>query len=278
MNSDLERYVKEAKNGNLAALDQLVKHIKDNIYGLAFRMLGHPEDAEDQTHEILIKVITHLSSFREESAFTTWVYRIACNHLISKQSKVKSELTFESFGELIANMTEQAPTLEASDPERSALLEETRLSCLQAMLSCLDKESRLIFILSESYGVTSQEGALILDITPDAYRARLSRGKKLLQQFMDQRCGLINKNNSCQCHQPAAIRLQHQSGVKSSISCSAQLSSKKGRAELLAQLDEFEEIERVIAMFRLYPEYDSPDSFSHIVSNLMESGRYQVLN
>ncbi|GAK86216.1 RNA polymerase sigma-54 factor RpoN [Vibrio ponticus] len=146
------------------------------------------------------------------------------------------------------------------------------------MLSCLDKESRLIFILSESYGVTSQEGALILDITPDAYRARLSRGKKLLQQFMEQRCGLVNKNNSCQCHQPAAIRLQHQSGVKSSISCSAQLSSKKGRDELLAQLDEFEEIERVIAMFRLYPEYDSPDSFSHIVSNLMESGRYQVLN
>ena len=82
MSSILEQDVRLAKNGDKEALDAIICGIKDNIYGLAMRMLRHPEDAEDQTQEILIKVITHLSDFREESAFSTWVYQIACNHLL----------------------------------------------------------------------------------------------------------------------------------------------------------------------------------------------------
>lgn len=50
-------------------------------------MLGNPDDAEDETQEILLKVITHLSSYREESAFSSWVYRIACNHLLTERKR-----------------------------------------------------------------------------------------------------------------------------------------------------------------------------------------------
>lgn len=279
MSLNLEQQVKLAKEGNKAALEAIVNSIKSSVYGLSLRMLGHPEDAEDQTQEILIKVITNLSNFREESAFKTWVYKIASNHLLTKQKQfnARPELTFESFGEIIGSMTEHAPTLEASNPERTVLLEETRLGCMQAALSCLDKEVRIAMILTESYGVTSKEGAFILGITPEAYRARLSRSKKSLQEFMTQHCGLVRKDNACQCHQPAAIRLSQNNQANTDTFVIREIATH-GRATLLAKLDELSEIDRTIAMFRRYPEYQTPDSFLTIVSTLISSGAYSVFN
>lgn len=76
MASNLEQYVRQANNGNRQALETVVSKISDKIYGLALRMLNDLQDAEDETQEILIKVITHLSDYREESAFSSWVYRV----------------------------------------------------------------------------------------------------------------------------------------------------------------------------------------------------------
>ena len=73
MEPAIETMVEQAKEGHKDALEALIRSIQDRIYGLSIRMLYHPADAEDATQEILIKVITHLDSFRGESAFTTWV-------------------------------------------------------------------------------------------------------------------------------------------------------------------------------------------------------------
>ncbi|WP_419535052.1 RNA polymerase sigma factor [Endozoicomonas sp.] len=280
MSLNLEQYVKLAKNGDQEALDAIICSIKENIYGLALRMLNHPEDAEDQTHEILIKVITHLSDFREESRFNTWVYQIACNHLLTKRKyqSTHPELTFDSLGEIISTVTIDAPPLEVSDPERGLLLEEVRLKCMQGALTCLEKDVRVAFILGETYGVTSKEGAFILGITPEAFRTRLSRGRKSLQKFMTNNCGLVNKKNTCQCHQHAARAIKQGKTVSEKDTILIKEVADTGRSALLAHLDEFSEIDRAIEMFRQYPEYQSPDSFSHIISGLIGSGRYNVFN
>jgi len=100
MASNLEHYASQAKNGNRRALETVVRRIQDKIYGLSLRMLGKPEDAEDETQEILIKIITHLSDFREESAFSSWVYRIACNHLLTTISPgISASRLFQKYHE-----------------------------------------------------------------------------------------------------------------------------------------------------------------------------------
>lgn len=73
----METKVIRAQAGNRQALETIVEGIQGKVYELALRMLGHPSDAEDAAQEILIKVITRMGSFRGESAFYTWVYRIA---------------------------------------------------------------------------------------------------------------------------------------------------------------------------------------------------------
>src|ERR671921_1505843 len=86
----LEELVSAARDGDARALERLVRAIHDRIYRLALRMTGRPPDAEDATQEILIRVITRLSTFRGEAAFTTWVHRIAVNYLLDR-SKSSAE-------------------------------------------------------------------------------------------------------------------------------------------------------------------------------------------
>jgi RNA polymerase sigma factor (sigma-70 family) len=85
--SSFERLVNLAKEGQKSALEELVRRIQGRIYGLALRALFLPADAQDATQEILIKIITHLDSFKGESKFTSWCFRIAANHLISTHKR-----------------------------------------------------------------------------------------------------------------------------------------------------------------------------------------------
>jgi RNA polymerase sigma factor (sigma-70 family) len=280
MGSNLEQYVRHAKNGDRQALEKLVCHIQDKIFGLALRMLNDPQDAEDEAQEILIKVITHLSDFREESAFSSWVYRIACNHLLTMRNRrsERTQMTFDFLKEMSSAPSENSHHLTVSGPERDVLLEEVRLGCMQGVLSCLEKEMRIVFILGDLFGVTSQEGAFILGISPEAFRKRLSRGRKLMQNFMMKHCGLVDKNNACRCHKNASIYLEQDQdlanlGKKFIVKKEA---AAKSRAEAVAHLKELSEIDRTVAMYRRYPEYQSPESFVNIAKDLINSRKYSI--
>ena len=128
MPDDLEALVALARDGDRESLERLVDCIQRPVYNLALRTLWHPEDAQDATQEILIRVITHLGSFRGDSRFMTWVFRVAANHLITaRQSRVEAQAyTFDRFS---ANCTTVSPRL------------ETKASGLQ-IRRCCSKKSR----------------------------------------------------------------------------------------------------------------------------------------
>src|SRR6516164_3119212 len=75
--------VERAKNGDRRALEELVLRHQAWVYNIAIRMVFHPQDAEEVTQEVLVKVITKLSTFKGESKFRTWLYRIAANHVLN---------------------------------------------------------------------------------------------------------------------------------------------------------------------------------------------------
>ena len=124
MNTTLEILVEQAKNGDKNALEDVMRGIQDLIYGLAIRMLWHPADAEDATQEILIKIITHLDGFQGESAFTPWIYRIACNHLLTIQ-KCPAEnnvSTFEDFEKTLDNELQAIEPTSHFEAEQSLMV------------------------------------------------------------------------------------------------------------------------------------------------------------
>ncbi|MEO0473605.1 MAG: sigma factor-like helix-turn-helix DNA-binding protein, partial [Bacteroidota bacterium] len=87
-----------------------------------------------------------------------------------------------------------------NEGEKALLTEEVMISCTHGLLMCLDPESRLVFILAIILDLDRKEAAMILDMPADRFRQKLSRARKRIQQFMDQKCGLMNPANPCRCH------------------------------------------------------------------------------
>jgi len=196
--------VARARSGDRQALEELVQRHQAWIYNIAVRMLYHPQDAEDATQDILIKVLTRLSSFEGRSSFRTWLYRIVVNHVLNmKRGRVEvqqASIDFASYGAAI----DATPDLELADPKGTSadtdlLVTEAMLSCTSGMLLCLDREQRLTFILGAIFEVSDTVAAEVLEITPDNFRQRLARARRDLRNFMNDKCGLVNQANPCRC-------------------------------------------------------------------------------
>ena len=185
-NEELQVLIEKAISGDKESLETIIMSMQDMVFNLSLRMLGSFADAEDATQDILLKMITHLSSFRSESSFTTWVFSIAVNHLknYKKHMFARYPLSFEFYGEDIENADlKNVPDL-TQDVEKSVLAEELKMSCTNVMLQCLDTESRCIFILGTMFKVDSRIAGDILQMTPEAYRQRLSRIRKKMADFL----------------------------------------------------------------------------------------------
>ena len=104
-NDELLALVHKATEGDKKALETLVVDVQDIVFNLSLRMLGTFADAEDAAQDILLKMITYLSSFKGGSAFTTWVFSIAVNHLknYKKHMFARYPLSFEYYGDDIEN-------------------------------------------------------------------------------------------------------------------------------------------------------------------------------
>lgn len=194
--------ISQAKNGNRDALEKLVLRHQAWIYNIAIRMVFHPQDAEEVTQEVLIKAITRLSTFQGNSKFRTWLYRIAANHVLNmkRHGAETQTLTFAKYGAAI----DRTPDLDLPDPksvpvEVPLLVEEAKTGCTTGMLLCLDRKQRLIFTLGEILGASDTVGGEVLEMTADNFRQCLARARRDLYSFMNNQCGLVNKNNPCRC-------------------------------------------------------------------------------
>jgi RNA polymerase sigma factor (sigma-70 family) len=100
--TELDERVRQAQSGDALALEQIVRAVQDDVFDLALRMMGDATDAQDAAQEVLVRVVTKLSSFRGESAFRTWVYRLAANALLNFRGETRRKET--SFDEAEAQL------------------------------------------------------------------------------------------------------------------------------------------------------------------------------
>src|SRR4051812_11710406 len=194
--------VEQARNGDRAAIEKLVLRHQAWVYNIAVRMVFQLQDAEEVTQEVLVKVITKLSTFKGKSSFRTWLYRIAANHVLNMKRRGGEPrvTTFADYGSAI----DRTPDLELPDPgsvpvDLRVLVEEAKNGCTMGMLLCLDRKQRLIFTLAEILGASDTVGGDVLEMTADNFRQCLVRARRDLYSFMNNQCGLVNKNNPCRC-------------------------------------------------------------------------------
>jgi RNA polymerase sigma factor (sigma-70 family) len=194
-----ECLVAQARDGNWDALEHLVQRHQAWIFNIAIRMVRKREEAEDITQEVLLKMLTKLSTFQGRSSFRTWLYRIVVNHILNLKQK-HVEVTFSELGLVMNELQDQV----MPDPANGSLplpilIEEAKISCTKAMLLCLDQRQRLVYILGELFGVKSDLGAELMDLTPSNFRQLLTRARHDLYSYMNNKCGLVNHSNPCRC-------------------------------------------------------------------------------
>jgi RNA polymerase sigma factor (sigma-70 family) len=201
--------VDKVLEGDSKALDSLVNIHQAFIYNVAWKMTHSNEDALDLTQEVLIKVITKLSTFKKKSTFRTWLYRIVFNEFLQSKRKAKEEAfpSFEEHDRQLNAVPDPGPT-PSEELELKDYTREVKFRCTSAMLICLDREQRLIYLLGDSFGIDHNVGADIFGISTQNFRVKLSRARKELHNYMEYRCGLINKANPCRCVKKAKSALK----------------------------------------------------------------------
>ncbi|WP_416866367.1 MAG: RNA polymerase sigma factor [Imperialibacter sp.] len=196
--------VEKSLLGEKEALNKLIVRHQPFIYNVAWKYTNNQEEAKDLTQEVLIKVITKLSSFEGKSSFKTWVYRIVVNQFLQTKRRPMEDRweSFDAFaGEL--NSIPSPELLPEEEIEQELRTRTARTRCMSGMLMCLTREQRLIYLLGDVFNIDHNIGAEIFEISKENYRVKLSRTRKEFHSFMNQQCGLVNKVNPCRCSKKA---------------------------------------------------------------------------
>jgi RNA polymerase sigma factor (sigma-70 family) len=266
----LEDLVRAARNGDRASLERLVRSIQDRIHGLALRMLWNTEDARDATQDILLRIVTRLGTFRGESAFATWAYRVAANYLLTaRKSRIEEQrYTFDRFGaELDEGLSDESVPHGAADT--ALLLEEVKIGCTLGMLQCLDRSHRLAYILGEILEMDGEEAASVLGIRPAAFRQRLARARDAVIAFTRAKCGLVSPDRPCRCRRrlQAARRAGRVAPGRLAFAVDAERAQRF--PAVLAEIRRLEEVRRAAALFRSHPAPPAPDETIAFIRRLL---------
>ncbi len=275
-NEELKALVDKATAGDKKALETLVAGVQDLVFNLSLRMLGVFADAEDAAQDILLKMITHLSSFRGESSFTTWVFSIAVNHLknYKKHMFARFAPSFEYYGDDIENgKIQDVPDL-TQNVEKEILAEELKMSCTNVMLQCLDVESRCIFILGTMFKVDSRIAGDILQMTPEAYRQRLSRIRKKMADFLGQYCGEYG-GGRCKCKDRVNYAIQNHRIHP--LQLDYMTATEIPLQTMMDVKNAMEDIDDLSQDFSFCKSYQSPERIKHLIQEFLDSTQFSII-
>jgi RNA polymerase sigma-70 factor, ECF subfamily len=177
---DLE-LVRQAQGGDFSAFETLVSRYEGRVYKLGLRILGQAADAEEAAQNTFVSLVEHLGDFRGEAPFRTWLLRIAANAALKllRQRRahptVGLEVTDEDapHPEFIAPWQDDVPTLAGRAEVRQLLA---------AALAELDEKYRVVFVLRDMEGLTTEETAKNLQISQENVKIRLMRARLMLRE------------------------------------------------------------------------------------------------
>lgn len=176
--------VRRAAAGDQGAFGLLVEQYEKPVYHQALRLLSHPEDAADVTQEVFLKAWRSLPAFQGESSFSTWLYRLTNNaaiDLLRRERKRRGDTSLDGEEGLPGDLAaDPAPT-----PEQA--LERRELSrAVEDGLSRLSDEHRQVLVLREINGLSYDEIAQVLGLSPGTVKSRLARARLALAKILRQ--------------------------------------------------------------------------------------------
>ena len=162
-------WIRRAQKSDSRAFEQLYRMHIDKVYGLCLRMTGNVAEAEDCAQEAFIQAWNKLSKFRGDSAFSTWLHRIAVNSVLGRMRKSKRE-------------QDRIQVAAEISPGPATIGDGGNLNDLSDAVNRLPEGARHVFVLSGVYGYSHEEASKMLGIAVGTSKAQLHRARRLLSQ------------------------------------------------------------------------------------------------
>ena len=181
-----------AAAGDGAAFTELVSRHQDRVYAVAAHILREPAEAEEVVQETFLAALEKLSTFRGDAAFTTWLHRVAANAALMRlrrRRRAPETLSTEPLEELLPRFDSQGHLLQgpAHDWSKRAdeqLADREVRSAVENAVQNLPEDYRIVFLLRDVEGLSSEDMAELLGISVAAVKSRLHRARLALRQAL----------------------------------------------------------------------------------------------
>ncbi len=170
--TDEADWISRAQQSDTRSFERLYRMHIDKIYGLCLRMTGNVAEAEDCAQEAFIQAWSKLDRFRGDSAFATWLHRIAVNAVLGRMRKSKRE-------------HDRIQVVADTAPAPASIADDGELRDLSDAVDRLPEGARHVFVLYAVYGYSHDEASKMLGIAPGTSKAQLHRARRLLAQQLE---------------------------------------------------------------------------------------------
>jgi len=171
--------LRRLKNGDQAAIKELVTDYGNTVINICYRFLLSKEDAEDVSQEVFIEVFQSIGTFRGDAKLSTWIYRIAVTKSLDEIKRRNRKKRLSSLGRIL-HIDEVANWISGGPMPDKSIHEREKMNELNQILNSLPDSQRVAFTLSKLDGYSNSEIATIMNTTTIAVESLVYRAKKKL--------------------------------------------------------------------------------------------------
>ena len=180
-----EQLVQDLKKGDPVAFDEFVRLYQKKIYALGFNMTHNQMDSQDVAQDVLLTIFRKIHTFQGKSAFSSWVYRITLNAVYMKLRSKKKEQAVsleDAFPSFNGSGYHQEKIRDWSENADSLLFKNETRGVIQKAVNLLPEKEKVVFILRDVEGLSTEKVGEILELSLSAVKSRLHRARLFLRK------------------------------------------------------------------------------------------------
>ncbi len=174
--------------GNQEVIDQFLQRYQTRVYRLAFGILRNPQDAEEVIQEVFLRIFRKLHTFKGESSFSSWLYRVAINTTFMKirEKKGTEVMSLEEVERLLDQESAKAGATDWARRPDDELLSEEAIGVITDAMEKLPDEFKIVVTLRDIDGLSTEEVGKLLELSPAAVKSRLHRARLFLRKRLEE--------------------------------------------------------------------------------------------
>lgn len=180
-------WLARCRDGDVESFEKLIERHQRTAYNVALRMMGNEEDAKDATQEALIKAFRAIKTFREESGFSTWLYRIVMNTCKDELKKRKGNVLSLDTGKETKEGFARIELADESFSPEVVLEKSSAIKMINAAILALPEQNRTAVVLRDVQGYSYEDIGDLLGCPVGTVKSRINRGRALLREKLSSR-------------------------------------------------------------------------------------------